>query len=76
MFRYLANQRSWSEECVIKKLISEYLPRKLQIIFYSIGVALEAAIERIAEIEVVSNLKDVGVNPMNNKINEEKSGFY
>ena len=47
--RDVATIKKYSDEEVLKKLRGEDLPAPLQVIFYSVGVTLYAAIERVEE---------------------------
>ncbi|MGL5709134.1 MAG: reverse transcriptase domain-containing protein, partial [Aeromonas sp.] len=49
--KQLAIQKNWTEKEVLRKIRGEKLPLNLQVIFYSVGVTLDLALERIKECE-------------------------
>jgi hypothetical protein len=68
--------KSVSEEVVMKKLRGETLPKKLEVVFHSMGVTLSEGIERASEfenrIENIENKKDMRFK--NNEVRKRNSG--
>lgn len=66
--RDMGKLKNLPENDILKKLRSEYLPRRLQVILFSVGISLETAIERFEELEKANFMNNKNKQIKNKKI--------